>query len=103
MSNDAPSDYRLFLRTFMKGPEDNQSVQVLDGTSNDHDINEFDGSTPAGIHKVLAYIRDNGLQRTKPWNTVWNLHQMLIASLEDAHEFEEDAIPTSILFNKDKP
>lgn len=100
--NDAHADPRMFLRTFLKGPPDTESVQVLDGTSNDHNIYEFDGSTPAQIHKVLRYIEDNGLQRTKPWNIIWNLNLMLSASLEDQHEVEEDTIPTSILFNKDK-
>lgn len=84
------ADYYQMLEEFRQGPKETQSVQVLDGSSRDHDIYEFDGDTPDQIHKVLRYIADNALQNTKPWSIIWNLNQMLLASLGELPEDDED-------------
>lgn len=88
------ADYPAMLEEFLQGPKQSESVQVLDGSSRDHDINEFEGDTPDQIHKVLRYISDNNLQTVRPWSIVWNLNCMLLVAAGEYEETdEEDDIP----------
>ena len=87
-------EFEAMLEEFLQGPKQGESVQVLDGSSRDHDITEFEGDTPNQIHKVLRYISDNNLQTIRPWSIVWNLNCMLlVASGEYQEADEEDIIP----------
>lgn len=76
-------DYVALAKSIVEPEVDDGTVQVGDGQPT-HRMEDFHCKNAEGVHQLITYIEQNGLQDKRGWNIAYDLYQCILAAAKKA-------------------